>query len=176
MTEGYNRFAEILSRFDLLRQLRAGADYGAKETIPLQETFDTIIAEYQPTILSKNLTVHADAQGIQAIGSPALFSYVVRTVIDNAIKFSSEGGEIKIGANKTSGKVEVSVSDNGIGIPADKIPTLFKPFNRAGSALTFDYEGLGFSLFLDRIIMDYLQGDIDIQSQDKQGTLVTVRA
>lgn len=176
VTEGYNRFAEILSRFDLLRQLRAGADYGAKETIPLQETFDTIIAEYQPTILSKNLTVHADAQGIQAIGSPALFSYVVRTVIDNAIKFSSEGGEIKIGANKTSGKVEVSVSDNGIGIPADKIPTLFKPFNRAGSALTFDYEGLGFSLFLDRIIMDYLQGDIDIQSQDKQGTLVTVRA
>lgn len=176
VTDGYNRFAEILSRFDLLRQLRAGADYGAIEPISLQETFDTIVAEYQPTILSKNLTVHADAHGIQAMGSPALLAYVLRTVIDNAVKFTADGGEITLAANKTSGKVEVSVTDNGIGIPADKLPILFKPFSRAGSALTFDYEGLGFSLFLDRIIMDYLNGDIAVESQEKQGTLVRVTA
>lgn len=176
VTDGYNRFAEILSRFDLLKQLRAGADYGAKETIQLQDVFDTIVAEYQPTILAKNLTIHADAKGIRTIGSPALLTYVIRTVIDNAVKFTPDGGTITIGANRSSGQVEVAVSDNGSGIPADKLPTLFKPFSRAGSALTFDYEGLGFSLFLDRIIMDYLEGDIRVQSQEQQGTLVTVRA
>lgn len=176
VTEGYNRFAEILSRFDLLRQLRAGADYGAAETISLQDSINTIIAEYQPTILSKKLTVHADAEGITAAGSPALLNYVLRTVIDNAVKFTPDGGEITISANKKSGKVGVSVSDNGIGIPADKLPTLFKPFSRAGSALTFDYEGLGFSLFLDRIIMDYMDGDISVEPREQQGTLVTISA
>lgn len=176
VTEGYNRFAEILSRFDLLRQLRAGADYGAAEPIDLQDSINALLAEYQPTILSKNLTVHADTQGITATGSPALLTYVLRTVIDNAIKFTPEGGEITISANKQSGKVGVSVSDNGIGIPADKLPTLFKPFSRAGSALTFDYEGLGFSLFLDRIIMDYMDGDISVAPHEQQGTLVTISA
>ena len=176
VTEGYNRFAEILSRFDLLRQLRAGADYGAAESIELQDAVNAIIAEYQPTILSKKLTVHADTQGIKAVGSPALLNYVLRTVIDNAVKFTPDGGEINISANKKSGKVGVSVSDNGIGIPADKLPTLFKPFSRAGSAITFDYEGLGFSLFLDRIIMDYMDGDISVTPREQQGTLVTISA
>jgi signal transduction histidine kinase len=174
VTEGYNRFAEILSRFDLLRQLRAGADYGAAEQISIQDSLDTIVAEYQPTILSKKLTVHADAHGVVATGSPSLLNYVLRTVIDNAVKFSNEGGEITISADKKSGKVHITVGDNGIGIPGDKLPTLFKPFSRAGSALTFDYEGLGFSLFLDRIIMDYMDGDISVEPRTSPGTLVTV--
>lgn len=175
VSEGYNRFAEILSRFDLLRQIRAGADYGAAEAIDLQQTFDQIIAQYQPTIETKKLVVQADAASIQAVGSPALLAYVIRTVVDNAIKFSPEGGQITLTANKQSGKVSVSIKDNGIGIPEEKLPTLFQPFSRADSALQFDYEGLGFSLFLDRIIMDYLGGEIDVVPQDRTaGTMVQV--
>ena len=114
--------------------------------------------------------------GATTVGNPALLNYVLRTVVDNAVKFTNEGGEITLDASKKSGKVSVSVTDTGVGIPADKIPTLFKPFSRAGSAITFDYEGLGFSLFLDRIIMDYLDGDIDVSSREQQGTLVTITA
>lgn len=176
VTEGYNRFAEILSRFDLLKQIRAGVNYGAPETINLQQAIDTIIQDYQPTLVAKNVTIRADMHGATTVGNPALFNYVLRTVIDNAVKFTGEGGEINLDASKKSGKVSVSVTDTGVGIPADKIPTLFKPFSRAGSAITFDYEGLGFSLFLDRIIMDYLDGDIDVSSREQQGTLVTITA
>lgn len=175
VTEGYNRFAEILSRFDLLGQLRAGTSYGAAQKFDLQDTVNTILADYQPTIDAKKLTVHANMHGIKTVGNPALFNYVLRTVVDNAVKFTNEGGEISLEASKKSGKVDVHIVDNGIGIPEDKLPTLFKPFSRAGSAIQFDYEGLGFSLFLDRIIMDYLEGDIDVTSREQQGTLVTIR-
>jgi signal transduction histidine kinase len=176
VNEGFDRFADILSRFDLLKQLRAGADYGAAEKFAIQDAVDKIVADYQPQIQAKKLTVHVNMHGIKTVGRPALFNYVLQTVIDNAIKFTKEGGEITIGASKKSGKVDISITDNGIGIPAEKLPTLFKPFTRAGSALQFDYEGLGFSLFLDRIIMDYLDGDIDVTSREEQGTLVTVTA
>ena len=176
VTEGYNRFAEILSRFDLLKQIRAGVNYGTPETIDLQAAINAIIQDYQPTLDAKKITLHADMHGATTVGNPALLNYVLRTVVDNAVKFTGEGGEITLDASKQSGKVNVSVTDTGVGIPADKIPTLFKPFSRAGSAIQFDYEGLGFSLFLDRIIMDYLEGDIDVTSREQQGTLVTITA
>jgi len=176
VNEGFDRFADILSRFDLLKQLRAGTDYGSAEKFAIQDAVDKLVAQYQPQIQAKKLTVHVNMHGIKTVGRPALFNYVLQTVIDNAIKFTKEGGEITIGASKKSGKVDISITDNGIGIPAEKLPTLFKPFSRAGSALQFDYEGLGFSLFLDRIIMDYLDGDIDVTSREEQGTLVTVTA
>lgn len=176
VNDGYNRFVDIVSRFELLAQLRAGADYGANEKFSLSDAIDPIISDYQPTLLSRNITLHVNVHGIKTTGSVALFSYVLRTVMDNAVKFSKDGGQIKITASKDSGRVAVSIADNGIGIPADKLPTLFKPFSRAGSALQFDYEGLGFSLFLDRIIMEYLDGDIDASSLEQQGTLVTITA
>jgi signal transduction histidine kinase len=52
---------------------------------------------------------------------------------------------------------------------------LFKPFSRADSALQFNYEGLGFSLFLDKIITDYMGGDILATSTKGSGTAITVK-
>lgn len=66
--------------------------------------------------------------------------------------------------------ITVEVSDNGIGISSEKLSQLFKPFSRTTSAVEFNYEGLGFSLFLDKIIMGYTGGGIDVQSIENQGT------
>jgi len=68
----------------------------------------------------------------------------------------------------------VRVADNGIGISSEKLDQLFKPFSRTTSAVEFNYEGLGFSLFLDKIIMDYTGGSVDIQSIENKGTQLFV--
>lgn len=174
--EGYNRFDDILTKFSLLAQLQTGADATGIDTFPLKTALDGALAAYQEQIAAKKLQVHTNTHNITVTQNPQLFSYVLKTIIDNAIKFSNEGGEISITASKASGQLEISVIDNGIGIPADKLPSLFKPFSRATSAIQFDYEGLGFSLFLDKIIMDYLDGDIAATSAHNAGTTVTVTA
>jgi signal transduction histidine kinase len=51
---------------------------------------------------------------------------------------------------------------------------LFKPFSRTDSAETFDTEGLGFSLYLDKVITNYLKGNIAVESDQGTGTRVTV--
>lgn len=175
--EGYSRFNDILAKFRLLSQLQAsGATIQNVQTFPLKQALETAMVPFQEQITTKKLDVHLNTHNVNVTQNPQLFGYVLQTVIDNAIKFSNEGGEIAITASKASGRLQVSVIDSGIGIPADKLPSLFKPFSRAGSALQFDYEGLGFSLFLDRIIMDYLEGDIDAISDGSRGTTVTVTA
>jgi len=103
-----------------------------------------------------------------------LFDFVLGSLIDNAIKFSHDGGTITVVSTPHEGVLTLKVSDYGIGIPEEKMSQLFKPFSRSTSALEFNYEGLGFSLFLDKIIMDYMGGEISARSEDHKHTTFTV--
>lgn len=174
VNDGYNRFSDILAKFRLLAQLQTGAAAAGITAFSLKDALDSALLPFKEQIDAKKLAIHVNTHNINVTQNLQLFSYVMQTVIDNAIKFSNEGGEISLAASKASGRLEISVIDNGIGIPAEKLPSLFKPFSRASSALQFDYEGLGFSLFLDKIIMDYLEGSISAHSDQSSGTVVTV--
>ena len=173
--EGYLRFNSILEKFLLLGKIQADSVEDI-ETINLRETIDNALANVQETITTKKLTVNNDVNGmIFAKQNRALFEFVIQSVVDNAIKFNTDGGTVGISANSDTKQITVNISDTGIGIPKDKLAQLFKPFSRADSALQFNYEGLGFSLFLDKIITDYMGGDIVATSAKEKGTNITVR-
>ncbi|HET6622393.1 MAG TPA: ATP-binding protein [Candidatus Saccharimonadales bacterium] len=174
--DGHQRFAEILAKFELLSQIETTSMEADKQDFTLSESVGNVLANYQEAIADKNLTVETNFHNIAVHENRRLFEYVLGTIIDNAVKFSAVNGHVLISADKTSGRLHLKVQDNGQGIPVDKLPHLFKPFSRADSAIQFDYEGLGFSLFLDRIILDHLGGDIKADSQPMQGTLITVTA
>jgi signal transduction histidine kinase len=173
--EGYLRFNNILEKFLLLGKIQADSVEDI-ETINLREAIDNALANVQETITTKKLTIQNDVNGlIFAKQNRSLFEFVIQSVIDNAIKFNADGGTVTIGANSDTKQITVNISDTGIGIPKDKLAQLFKPFSRADSALQFNYEGLGFSLFLDKIITDYMGGDIVASSTKEKGTNITVR-
>lgn len=174
--DGYQRFIDILAKFELLSQIETTKMEADKQDFTIDESVGNILARYQDAIAAKNLTVQTDFHNIAVHENRQLFDYVLETLVDNAIKFSPDDGQIMIAADKSAGRLRLRVHDNGQGIPADKLPHLFKPFSRADSAIQFDYEGLGFSLFLDRIILDHLGGEIQADSQPQQGTLMTVTA
>lgn len=172
--EGYTRFAEILQKFLLLSHIQTGST-AAKESLDLASVVNDILATIQPLIDEKKLTITNDIPSdITLVQNRVLFTFVLQSLIDNAIKFNNENGTISIKANPSRKTIRVSVTDNGIGIPEDKLPQLFKPFSRAGSAMEFNYEGLGFSLFLDKIITDYMGGTIKATAPEKGGAKLTV--
>lgn len=174
--DGYQRFIDILAKFELLSQIETTKMEADKQEFMLDESVGNVLARYQDAIAAKNLTVRTDFHGVAVHENRQLLDYVLETIVDNAIKFSQDDGQILISADKSAGRLRLRVHDNGQGIAADKLPHLFKPFSRADSAIQFDYEGLGFSLFLDRIILDHLGGDIRADSQPQEGTLITVTA
>ncbi len=173
--EGYLRFNNILEKFLLLGKIEANSMEDI-ENVNLREVIDTVIAGMQDRIDSKKLVINNNVNGlIHVKQNKALFEFVIQSVIDNAVKFNAENGTIDIGADKGTKEMTITISDTGIGIPKDKLAQLFKPFSRADSALQFNYEGLGFSLFLDKIITDYMGGDIIAASTQTKGTNITVR-
>ncbi len=93
-------------------------------------------------------------------------SQVVDNLISNAIKYSPSGGPIHVAITKDAREVRVSVSDQGVGIPAAKLAHLFQPYARAHREIT----GLGLGLFVSRGIVEAHGGRIWATSEENRGT------
>lgn len=172
--EGYKRFLEILEKFLLLGTIQTGTTRPT-EHLNLHDFVDEVTQTFAKQIDDKHLSlVNKIPTNIFVQQNRALYTFVIQSLIDNAIKFNKDSGTIEITANPGQHSLRVSVTDEGIGIPEDKVPQLFKPFTRADSAIEFNYEGLGFSLFLDKIITDYMGGSIKVTSPSRGGTSVSV--
>jgi PAS domain S-box-containing protein len=96
---------------------------------------------------------------------------VFSNLISNAIKYSPDGGTIRVGGRAHRDHVELFVSDQGLGIPPDKQSGLFEPFYRVDSSLGRRTQGVGLGLFLCKAIVEGHGGHIWVESaQDKGST------
>jgi len=97
----------------------------------------------------------------------------IDNLISNAIKYSPEGGEIRISIETLGGgsEVAVTVSDRGLGIAADQLPHVFEPYARAHAEIA----GVGLGLFVTRGIVEAHGGAISVTSAPDAGTTFTVR-
>ena len=105
----------------------------------------------------------------QRIGS------VITNLLDNAVKYSPDGGAIAVrcAADEDSGTVTVWISDQGIGIDSDDLPRLFSRFGRVVNGDNSHIPGAGLGLYLSREIARMHGGDITIASERGRGTTVT---
>ena len=99
---------------------------------------------------------------------------VIINVVSNAIKYTPDGGEIKLSARAADGGVELTISDNGIGIPAEDLPHLFERFYRVEKSRTSETGGTGLGLAIAKEIVDAHGGSISIASELGEGTAVTI--
>jgi len=100
---------------------------------------------------------------------------IFNNLISNAFKFTGEGGIVSIDvAINPKGNVEVTVSDTGIGIPADKVALIFDRFYQVDSSSTRAYEGTGIGLALVKELIDRHHGTITATSTEGQGSAFTV--
>jgi CheY-like chemotaxis protein len=95
---------------------------------------------------------------------------VFQNLLDNALKFTSEGGEIVISAYSKSDFVELRVRDNGIGIPRDQLDRVFERFYQVDSSSTRRFGGSGLGLSIVREIVLAHRGKIFVESEEGKGT------
>ena len=98
------------------------------------------------------------------------FSWVLYQLLDNAIKFTPEGGSAKLWAEHISGIVTVAVSDTGIGIPSGDIDDVFQPFHQLDGSATRRFGGTGLGLALVKQIVEAHGSNIIAESMEKKGS------
>jgi signal transduction histidine kinase len=112
------------------------------------------------------LRVSADREGVQRI---------LLNVLTNAIKFTEPGGEIRTTCTADEDSVWISVIDTGIGIPPEKIRTIFEPFVQVDQRLTRPREGVGLGLAISRDLARGMGGDLTVESAPGKGSTFTLR-
>ncbi|TFG53989.1 MAG: HAMP domain-containing histidine kinase, partial [Candidatus Aminicenantes bacterium] len=96
-------------------------------------------------------------------------------LVDNAVKYSIGRKRVAVRLAEKDGRVEVSVSDRGIGIPAEDREKIFEAFFRSPAAVRHDPKGVGLGLKIVKHIMDAHGGTIDLRSDPGQGTTFTLK-
>jgi signal transduction histidine kinase len=96
-------------------------------------------------------------------------------VLGNAVKFTPEGGAVRVEVRAALGAVEIVVADSGVGISAAALPRVFDAFYQADSSSTREHGGAGLGLTIARSFIMAHQGDIRVDSAPGKGTTVTVR-
>lgn len=125
-----------------------------------------------------------------ACGDPKELRRVLSNIIENAIKYTPDGGRIVLSASQKDSQVAISVTDNGRGIPAEDMPILFDKFHRGrpapqsaamGNGTTnaefledADVSGVGLGLYLGRNVMERMGGSISVESQVGRGSTFTL--
>lgn len=100
---------------------------------------------------------------------------VLLNVLSNAIKYTQEGGKIRVNAISAGGIAEISVEDNGMGIPKNEQSRVFERFFRVDKARSRAMGGTGLGLAISKQIVEGHRGSIELESKEKVGTKVTIR-
>ena len=141
--------------------------------VDIQRFFDRIEAGFSSVCEERKIRL--DVQ-VKMAGSSLLVLDKIKTLtivnnlIDNAIKFSHSGGEVRLGVTQQNGYLQVTVDDYGIGIPSSFKSKLFMPFEQVDNSRTRDYGGTGLGLSIVHKFALFLGGSIDVNSVEGKGT------
>ena len=114
-------------------------------------------------------------ENLMIIADRRAFMQIMLNLLSNAVKFSHKGGNVRIECNERSDYIAIKVSDNGIGIPANKLAQITKPFEQASSSYAREHEGSGLGLAITKELVEMHGGALFIDSTQGVGTTVTVR-
>lgn len=156
-------------------KLQMGGVVPAHEEVNLANIAHEIEKLFHPQILKKGLNFITEIdEAIILITDPAILRSVIRNLVSNAIKFTPQGGLIKVSAVETRGYIEIEVVDTGIGIPEDMIASLFTMESVQSRKGTASEKGTGLGLSLVHDLLQKVGGEISVESTVGTGTVFRV--
>ncbi len=146
------------------------------EKIALDKLVEEVFRMNQVSAEAKKIDmgIQIDKDVPKILADPARVLEVLENLITNAIKFTPSGKKITIHLKKAKGGLELSIHDEGVGIPKNEIPRLFDRFARLSPQPTLGEKGTGLGLSICKQIVDLHKGKIDVQSEGGKGTTFTV--
>ncbi len=163
---------------DLLKKSRYqnGKNDLTYEKFRLDTLIQEILKDLSPIAKEKNISLKTDLKNIEINADKNMISEMVSNLIENAIKYSNNKGEVKIDLAKSTRTAKLRIQDNGIGIPKEDISHIFEPFYRADKSRSkTSREGFGLGLSIVKDIVDKHHGTIKIESDVGKGTMVKIQ-
>ncbi len=165
-----NKIVEDL--LEAARMERVTAYSLSLENLDLKSTIPLVVDEFKAVAMEKRIRLETlFAEELPTVKADLeRFNHALRNLVDNALKFTDEGGVITVEAKRENGFAEVCVRDTGIGIPKDEQSKIFERFYQVDSSKTRRYGGTGMGLAIAKEIVEAHGGKIGVESEVGKGS------
>lgn len=119
-------------------------------------------------------SVDLPKKSVMIVSDPTLLRIVLQNLLNNALKYSAKGSQIKVALSVKQKSIVLTIADKGYGIPADEQNRVFQRFFRAKNIRKMDTDGNGLGLYITHSIVEKLGGTITFKSKENEGTTFTV--
>jgi PAS domain S-box-containing protein len=172
------RLMSTLNSIIMLSQLESGKIKVSRKTIRLASLIESVTKSLESIAEEKNIFINiVDTPSISIDTDDLLFTHLVHQILDNAIKFTHQGGiTIKIyeALEFSRDWVVVKISDSGIGIDKAYFDLIFQEFRQVSEGFGRKYQGSGIGLTISKKIIDLLGGKITIESEPGSGSSFSI--
>lgn len=166
----------LLGLVDSLMQVfRNEVETFASDGVDFTQIVTESVHSVMPAASSRSVSIELRADiSVTVLGDRELLGQVADNLLSNAVKFSHEGGQVKVAVDSSAFKAQLTVADQGIGVPPDEVDSLFERFFRASTARGARVKGTGLGLAISRAIIEKHGGHVDVSSVLGEGTTFTV--
>ncbi len=157
----------VRSMLDLSR-MQSTEELTAQERFDISEIMVQVLLSLEGKVNGKGLEVETDLpdEPVMVWGDPDSITQVGYNLLDNAIKFSREGGTLGISVTTRGDKALITVSDQGETIPPEELALIFDRFHKTDRSRSMDRDGVGLGLYIVKTILNTHKENITVESQD----------
>ncbi len=145
----------------------------SKSVFDMGEVLGDIVDQYKMSDSKRNLSFAGSEIFVETDKNMLIES--VRALVDNAIKYTAEGGNIEVGCKRNGEGAEIWVEDNGIGISAENLPHIFERFYRCDKSRSRAAGSSGLGLTITKSIVETMGGKIQVKSELGKGSRFTIQ-
>lgn len=174
MQTSNRRLVDVTNKLLLLAQAEHGDAHTGFERVDLSAAALRCVEQLAALADRRGIDLGLEAaQPVFVMAQPALLDALVSNLLDNALRYTQQGGRVTVGVRETEGRVVLTVEDNGPGIAPEVRERVFERFYRVAQ----DSEGTGLGLAIVREIARAFDADVDLSAHPREasGLLVTVR-
>ncbi len=159
-----------ISRIELRTQRFQFASYNVKDL--MADCLDSLM----PLAERKRVALHMDLEDDreEVFCDSEAVHQIMSNLLDNAIKYTPEGGSVRVAVRRKGSSVEIAVTDSGMGIPAGELPRLFERFYRVDKARSREMGGTGLGLAIVKHLVKAQAGDVRVESEAGKGSTFTI--
>ena len=145
-----------------------------RERVDLYELAQSAAERLRPQADEKHVTISVTGERSEFTGIATVLEEMIYNLLDNAVKYNKQGGRADVDVRSSGGDIVVTVSDTGIGVPADSIDRIFERFYRADKSHSRKIGGTGLGLSIVKHGVSLHGGSITVKSSEGSGTTFTM--
>ena len=172
LKENIGRMAELIKDLLIVSRIETQTLFLKEKRFSLSDMIKELIIEFGPIAKASNVTISFENQKDlpQVMADPFQIRQVIGNLLDNAIRYIKEKGEVKLKLKLERNNFYFEINDTGVGIPQKEKKYIFQKFFRADNAMKYQTQGSGLGLYITKSIIEKSKGKIGFKSQEGQGS------